>query len=211
MPSAWPRTSSARWSISSPSSGRVRPTKPSVLSPSSRRRAASRLTSTSCHPTVIRAGSNWLGFERITFSKLAGGENLLLRCRVFRKPVSLFPLLSCPPPRLIPHHPANGALEIDHARTIGGSEAALLRALALAGDRCERASCCDVQRLRGHRRHRVRHALGAPVLTSLRSSRRVGKGALVPCPPSLSKQDGFWWARFALPTLRYRASLTPRA
>ena len=30
--------------------------------------------------------------------------------------------------------------------------------------------------------------------------RRVGKGALAPCPPSLARCG--WWARFALPTLR---------
>ena len=45
-PSAWPRTSSARWSISSRSSARGRPTRPSALSRNSRRRAGSSRTCT---------------------------------------------------------------------------------------------------------------------------------------------------------------------
>src|SRR3954469_17492166 len=36
-------------------------------------------------------------------------------------------------------------------------------------------------------------------------SRRVGKGALAPCPPCLSV-DRRWWARFALPTLQEQST-----
>ncbi|MGY3123371.1 AhpD family alkylhydroperoxidase [Bradyrhizobium sp. S3.14.4] len=35
-----------------------------------------------------------------------------------------------------------------------------------------------------------------------RKSRRVGKGALAPCPRLLTPSLKEWWARFALPTLR---------
>ena len=53
---------------------------------------------------------------------------------------------------------AHAALEIDHARTVGGSQAAPLRALALAPDRSERSSHWALQRLRGHRMgSRVEH------------------------------------------------------
>src|SRR6185503_2468598 len=45
-------------------------------------------------------------------------------------------------------------------------------------------------------------------------NRRVGKGALAPCPPSITDATLEWWARFALPTLRSkrasRFSITPR-
>src|SRR2546428_7911813 len=36
----------------------------------------------------------------------------------------------------------------------------------------------------------------------LRDRRRVGKGALAPCPPSVRSNPRDWWARCALPTLR---------
>src|SRR4051794_29875192 len=32
-------------------------------------------------------------------------------------------------------------------------------------------------------------------------NRRVGKGALAPCPPSIIERTAKWWARCALPTL----------
>src|SRR4029077_4742030 len=35
--------------------------------------------------------------------------------------------------------------------------------------------------------------------------RRVGKGAHAPCPPSIRIGVARWWARFALPTLRFPA------
>ena len=38
-----------------------------------------------------------------------------------------------------------------------------------------------------------------------RRSRRVGKGALATCPPSITDHALKWWARFALPTLRTAA------
>src|SRR3954471_8590045 len=37
--------------------------------------------------------------------------------------------------------------------------------------------------------------------------RRVGKGALATCPPSVTEHAARWWARFALPTLRQRSDL----
>jgi hypothetical protein len=39
-----------------------------------------------------------------------------------------------------------------------------------------------------------------------RRSRRVGKGAQATCPPSIIERALKWWARFALPTLRFSAS-----
>ena len=47
MPSAWPRMSNVRWSISSPSTARVQRMRPSVLSRNSRRGAGSSRTSIS--------------------------------------------------------------------------------------------------------------------------------------------------------------------
>src|SRR2546421_255946 len=37
------------------------------------------------------------------------------------------------------------------------------------------------------------------------------KGALAPCPPSIPDRRREWWARFALPTLRYRNDDVRRA
>ena len=51
--------------------------------------------------------------------------------------------------------------------------------------------------------------LTAAVLIMIRGRkakiRRVGKGALAPCPPSILQYRCKWWARFALPTLQERS------
>jgi hypothetical protein len=41
--------------------------------------------------------------------------------------------------------------------------------------------------------------------------RRVGKGALATCPPSITECVSLWWARFALPTLRALAVIASEA
>src|SRR6185295_12629961 len=56
------------------------------------------------------------------------------------------------------------ALEIDHARTIGGSPPAPLRTFGVPPFRHRLAYRRALQRVRAHCRHRVRHALGSPVL-----------------------------------------------
>src|SRR5665213_1211200 len=60
----------------------------------------------------------------------------------------------------------NGALEIDHARTVGGSPSASLRAFAVEAHR-DRFSCGSaLRRVRSHSSRGVRHVIGASVLRS---------------------------------------------
>src|SRR3954454_23923487 len=75
-----------------------------------------------------------------------------------------------PPANDIPYA-AHAALEIDHARTIGGSPPAPLRTLVVAPLRRRLPHRRALRRVRAHCRHRVRHALGSPVL----GHSRVGK------------------------------------
>src|SRR4051795_3481323 len=76
-----------------------------------------------------------------------------------------------PPANDIPYA-AHAALEIDHARTIGGSPPAPLRTLGVPPFRHRPAYRRTLQRVRAHCRHRVRHPLGSPVLKSDR--KRLG-------------------------------------
>src|SRR3954454_24079046 len=50
-----------------------------------------------------------------------------------------------------------------------------------------------------------RHAASCAEKLEWARCRRVGKGALAPCPPCLSV-DRRWWARFALPTLQEQST-----
>ena len=59
---------------------------------------------------------------------------------------------------------AHAALEIDHARTIGGSPPAPLRTLGVPPIRHRLSYRRALQRVRAHCGHRVRHAVGSPVL-----------------------------------------------
>jgi hypothetical protein len=70
-PSAWPRTWSSRWSISSPSTARARSTRRSPSSPTSRRKAATSRTSTrySLGRTILSEKSaNFSGSCFVSFS-----------------------------------------------------------------------------------------------------------------------------------------------
>ena len=75
-----------------------------------------------------------------------------------------------------------------------------LRPLGLKrGTRRSKARVVQAARMR-------RHVCESSCVSQIRY-RRVGKGALAPCPPSLSVAKDTW-ARFALPTLRHGSSHT---
>src|SRR5882757_2450347 len=93
-------------------------------------------------------------------------KNIPLETEFPAEVASLFLPPACIRARTIFHITQNGALEIDHARIIGGSPPAPLRAKHFTQDRDPDSYRGALQRLCGDRGHRVRHAVDPSVLIS---------------------------------------------
>src|SRR5205807_3629987 len=96
---------------------------------------------------------------------------------------------------------ADGALEIDHARTIGGSPPAPLRAVLIPPNRYRDSHRRRLWRAADHRRRGVRHAVGTSFLAFAHIDRVSGADATavarrgsssisVISPPMLSTDGG---------------------
>jgi hypothetical protein len=111
-------------------------------------------------------GSIWLKSARIKFSLWSGGGEFSPRNGGRRSGhIAISAAILHPGANDIPYA-SHAALEIDHARIIGGSPPAPLRTLGVPPFRHRPAYRRALQRVRAHCRHRVRHALGSPVLKS---------------------------------------------
>src|SRR5215217_1647171 len=113
-------------------------------------------------------GSNWLKSARIIFSLWLGRGEFSPRNGTNRSTrIAISADILNPGANDIPYA-VHAALEIDHARTIGGSPPAPLRTFGVPPFRHRVSHRRALQRVRAHCRHRVRYTLGSSVLNVIR-------------------------------------------